>query len=229
MHRVAVLLLAGCFANGSLKHGAAYGVDAAAILISAFKMVRAPSVESCDGLSNDPPVVTSTEPQPPYTTPYLTCQDHNHEHHQTMLVGSVAIGAAVVGGVINYLFFDAPPENRDDALPPLEQTHDQLEVSMMEINTPSIPLMQLTRQAALAAREHHCKAVQAIAKHIAKLDDAYMRTGFVSDPAIKACLDDGKPAAAAKPVPAAKPDVDRAAPEQPAGDKAPADTTRAKQ
>src|SRR5262245_38939662 len=101
MYRAAVLLCAGCFANGSLKHGAAYGVDGAAILVSAFKMVRAPSLASCDGLSNDPPIIT--DPNIPYTTPYQTCQDHNSEHHTTMLVGSVVIAAALAGGVINYL------------------------------------------------------------------------------------------------------------------------------
>jgi hypothetical protein len=96
----------------------------------------------------------------------------------------------------------------------------------MEANTPSIPLMQLTRQAALAAREHHCKAVKAIAKRIQQMDDSYVRTGFVTDAAIKACLDEGKPASTAeqkkpeaKPEP--KPDVDKGANEMPAGDAKP--------
>src|SRR5262249_44330931 len=203
----------------------AYGVDGAAILVSAFKMVRAPSLESCDGLSNVPPVIT--DPNVPYTTPYQTCQDHNSEHHTTMLVGSVVIAAAIAGGVINYLFFDAPAETKDDALPPLEQTNDRLEVSMMEFSTPSIPLMQLTRQAAMAAREHHCKAVVAIAKHVAKLDEAYLRTGFSNDPAIRACLEEGKPTVAkpadTKPVVA----PDKQPGPEPAGDVEPAPATSA--
>jgi hypothetical protein len=192
MYRAAVLLCVGCFANGSLKHGAAYGVDSGAILVSAFKMIRAPSLESCAGLDNTPPVTNPDFPSAPYTTPYSVCQDHNHEHRETMLVGSIVIAAALAGGLVNYLFFDAPPEQKnDDTLAPLEETHDRLEVQMMEFSTPSIPLMQLTRQAALAAREHHCKAVKAIAKRVQQIDDAYVRTGFVTDAAIKACLEEG--------------------------------------
>jgi hypothetical protein len=209
MYRAAVLLCAGCFANGSLKHGAAYGVNAGAILISAFKMVRAPSLASCDGLDNTPPPII--DPNIPYSTPYSICQDHNHEHSETMLVGSIVISAAIVGGLVNYFFFDGgPAEKNDDTLEPLEQTHDSLEVTMMEANTPSIPLMQLTRQAALAAREHHCKVVKVIAKRIRQMDDSYARTGFVNDAAIKACMEEGKPANTAdekKPVP--KPDPDK--------------------
>jgi hypothetical protein len=208
MYRAAVLLCVGCFANGSLKHGAAYGVNAGAILISAFKMVRAPSLQSCDGLDNTPPPII--DPNIPYSTPYSVCRDHNNEHHDTYLYGSIAISAAIVGGLVNYFFFDGGPAETkdDDTLEPSEQTHDSLEVTMMEANTPSIPLMQLTRQAALAAREHHCKVVKVIAKRIRQMDDSYARTGFVNDAAIKACMEEGKPAnTAEQKKPEAKPEA----------------------
>jgi len=221
MYRAAVLLCVGCFANGSLKHGAAYGVNAGAILISAFEIARAPSLQSCDGLDDTPPVSNPNFPPAPFTTPYRTCVDHNNEHHDKYLYGSIAISAAIIGGLVNYFFFDGgPAETKDDTLEPLEQTHDSLEVTMMEANTPSIPLMQLTRQAALAAREHHCKVVKVIAKRIRQMDDSYARTGFVNDAAIKACLEEGQPANTAEqkkpePKPEAKPD-DKGA-EMPAG------------
>jgi hypothetical protein len=172
--------LGGCFISGK-RHNTAYLVDGLSASVGTFLAIKAPGIQNCDGLSDVPPFMQPNEP-----TPLSKCQDNNHTHAVMRDLGATMVGVAIVGAVINAVWFHNPPAE-EQALA-AEESAAQVDVMLMEIETTNPQLVQLTKQAAMAARQGHCKAVAAIAIRVKLLAPEFRKGGFVSDPQIAQCL-----------------------------------------
>jgi hypothetical protein len=177
---IAMVCLSGCFISGK-RHNTAYLIDGLAASIGSFLFITAPDIQNCDGLSDVPPFM-----QPDGPTPLSKCQGNNSKHHTMREFGATMVGVALVGAVINAVWMHGvSPEEQALAA---EESAAQIDVTLMEIESSNPQIVQLTKQAALAARQGHCKAVAAIAVRVKMLAPDFRKGGFIADPQIAQCL-----------------------------------------
>jgi hypothetical protein len=175
---VAFLAVSGCFANNRW-HNTAYHIDGLATAVGGFLFVTADSQKMCDP-STDVPVGGPSI--------YTACLDGNsHATHQRE-IGGALVGVAVAAAIVNAVFFHGIEKHEDDTLHPNDESQIQTEVDLLDLGTKDERLIQLTKEAAFAARKSNCRVVRTIYQRVRVLDPEFSETGFVKDNTIERCV-----------------------------------------
>jgi hypothetical protein len=184
MRRTAVVALfsSGCFISGH-HHNTAYHLNGAMAAVGTFLLIKAPGARDCMGLDNTPPPLNPTGDG---WTPYRECRDNNQTRNLMNGIGGGLVLAALVGTLINYTAFHGVPA--DDSLHPNDESQIQTEVDLLDIGSKDPRLVQLTKEAAFAARKDNCRVVRLIYQRVRVIDSEYAATGFIKDNTIERCV-----------------------------------------
>lgn len=184
MRRTAVvaLCLSGCFSNGH-HHNTAYHLNGVAAAVGTFLLIKAPGARDCMGLDNTPPPLNPTGDG---WSPYRECRDNNTTRNVMVGLGASLVGAALLGSFINYTSMHG--EVSEESLHPNDETQIQTEVDLLDVGTKDSRLIQLTKEAAFAARKDNCRVVRLIYQRIRVMDPEFAATGFIKDNTIERCV-----------------------------------------
>lgn len=170
------MCLTGCFANNRW-HTTAYHLDAFTAVVGAFAYVYADANEFCDKSFDTPPGTQNV---------YTECiRRNNHNDHQRE-IGGAMVGVALVTAVVNLVFFHPTP--KDDTIHPNDESQIQTEIDLLEIGTKDERLIQLTKEAAFAARKDNCRVVRLIYQRVHVINPDFSETGFLKDNTIERCV-----------------------------------------
>jgi len=182
---VFLALTTGCFTNGH-HHTTAYHLNGVAAAVGGFLIWDAPRYKDCTGLDMTPPIGNPSGP-----SIYSVCDDNNSRRHLALGIGAGLVSAALIGIAVNYFFFHGEVEKADEALHPVagnEQTATEIE--LLDVNTTNPQLINLTKEAAFAARKNNCRVVRLIYQRVRVIDADYSESpqGFLKDHTIERCV-----------------------------------------
>jgi len=165
------------------ERGDLRGQQGVAAAVGTFLLIKAPGARSCMGLDNTPPPLNPTGDG---WTPYRECRDNNDTRNLMVDLGGALIGAALLGTLINYTAMHGVPT--DESLHPNDEGQIQAEVDLLDIGTKDTRLIQLTKEAAFAARKDNCRVVRLIFQRVRVMDAEFAATGFIKDNTIERCV-----------------------------------------
>jgi len=173
---VAAMLMTGCFGNNRW-HTTAYHLDGLAAVVGGFLYVYADANEFCDKALDTPPGTQNV---------FTECVRRNtHNDHQRELGGTV-VGLAVVTALVNLVFMHETP--KDESIHPNDESQIQTEIDLLDIGTKDVRLIQLTKEAAFAARKDNCRVVRLIYQRIHVMNPDFSDNGFLKDNTIERCV-----------------------------------------
>jgi hypothetical protein len=173
---VVALCLTGCAGNNRW-HNTAYHIDGLAALVGGFLYVTADANEYCDPATDTPHGTQNV---------FTECERRDrHNDHQREL-GGVIVATAAVAALVNLVFMHPTP--KDDSIHPNDESQIQTEIDLLDIGTKDERLIQLTKEAAFAARKDNCRVVRLIYQRVHVMNPDFSENGFLKDNTIERCV-----------------------------------------